>query len=774
MSEEKTYIENWSIKSEFNIRTILDVLIAKWQWFALSVFLCLVLAYVYIRTVPVVYKREAIVQLKNVVKTEEAFNEKQMFSESNNNVDGEILIFKSRLLMGEVIGRLGLDISYSVDDGLKSRDLYTDSPLKVSFPDSSFIQPASFIIVPVHNNTFRLKGLKDDPDGVMEYTYGKPLDSPIGRMVVSRTSFFMDEMSVVPIQVTCADRESLTSLLLGKLEAERSVKNANLLTLTYQDTNPKRGDDVLNTLIQVYVDESMRDKNAVIRNTAFFIDERLKLINQELGDVENNIEDYRKRNQSADFEIESKLYLENRNRRDQEVTELVSQVELIGLVQLYLHDPLKSERLLPINSGIKYAGIDELIRNYNTVLQDRDRLRVNAGNNSPAVKERNEELVSLRQTISQSLRNMKETLKVQLEYARRSQMLEVNRIGTIPTQQKYILSVERQQKIKEDLFLYLLNKREENALTLATADSNLRIVDKANEAEQAGANALVILLSALIAGMAIPGLVFYIQPMLDVTVRGRKDLEDVLTIPFLGEIPRKKEKEDIVVDSKKRDMVSEAYRIVRSNLDFVLTKKSGSQVLMFTSSNPGAGKSFISSNLAVSLALAGKRVILLEMDIRKGSGKNAAGEIIPGLTHYLSGNITRIDDLIHSGMYHSDLDVISSGPVPPNPAELLLGHQLDELITKLKERYEYILIDTAPYGMIADARIISRVTDLNVYIIREGRMDRRQLPDVEKLYTEGKLPHMAVLLNDTCYKYAGYGYNYGYGYGYYLEEKKKR
>lgn len=776
MSEEKPYIEHWSIKSEFNIRAVLDVLIARWHWFALSVFLCLGLAYVYIRTVPVMYNREAVVQLKNKVKTEEAFNEKQMFDDSNNNVDGEIVIFKSRLMMGEVISRLGLDISYSVDDGLKSRDLYADSPVKISFPDSSFIKPAVFSVIPLPDGRFRIKGLEDDPDGVMEYTFERPLDSPVGRMIVSRTSFFDANSLDVPVQVTCADKEALISSLLGNLDVGRSIKDANLLTLTYQDTDPKRGDDILNTLIQVYVDESMRDKNQIIRNTAFFIDERLKLINEELGDVENHIEDYRKQNKSADFGIEAKLYLENKNRYDQDVTDLTNQVELIGLVQMFLHDPMKNEHLLPVNSGILSMSIEELIGKYNNTLLDRDKLKVNAGENSPAIKERNMELASLRQTISQSLRNMKETIVMKQAYARHSQMQEMNRIVTIPTQEKYLLSVERQQKIKEELFLYLLNKREENALTLATADSNLRIVDRAYDAGKAGSKTLVILLGALIAGMLVPSMVFYIQPLLNVTIRGRKDIEDNLTIPFLGEIPRKSKKMPlIVVREQDRDPISESFRIIRSNLDFMLQEKSETKAIMFTSFNPESGKTFVASNLAVALALTGKRIILLEMDIRKGSEKEEDGGVHPGLTNYLSGSVLQTEDIIRKSRYHEGLDVITSGPIPPNPAELLLSNRLDDLMKELRGTYDYILMDTVPYRLVADAQVVSRVADLCIYVVREGRMDRRLLPEIEKLYTTGKLPHMAVVLNDACYRQAGYGYyGYGYyGYGYGLNNEKK-
>lgn len=423
--------------------------------------------------------------------------------------------------------------------------------------------------------------------------------------------------------------------------------------------------------------------------------------------------------------------------------------------------------MLPANTGILSKGLEELIGKYNMAIQGREKLQENAGDKSPAVRSLTNEITSLRQAISQSLRNAKAELTMQQEYACRMQFLEAGRISSIPTQQRYVLSVERQQKIKEELFLYLLNKREENALTSATSESNLHIVDPAYGAGVAGANSLVILLGALLAGLFIPGLFFYLQPLLDVTVRGRKDIEDNLSIPFLGEIPHNRKKEELVVGKQKRDGVSEAFRIVRANMAFMLNKQKNCQVLMLTSSNPASGKSFASLNLAASLVLTGKRTVLLEMDIRKGSKRGKDGTVLPGLTQYLSGRITDLSELIRPCPGLEELDVITSGPIPPNPAELLLGQALDDLIGQLRERYDYIVIDTVPFGMVADAQIISRVVDLAIFVIREGLMDRRRLSDVESLYTEGKLPHLSVLLNDARYKHAGYGYGYGYyGYGY--------
>lgn len=767
MKEQNPYTDSFKLMDEFNLRTIIDVVLTKWHWFVLSVFLCVGGAYIYTKVVPVVYKREAIVQLKNKVKAEEAFNEKQMFDDSNNNVDGEALIFKSRLLMGEVIRRLELEIEYTANDGLKKKEMYMDMPVRINFPDSTFSKPAFFSIIPQSESRYKIKGLSDDPDGVMEYNFGAEVITPIGKMVVNRTSSFDTEWLNVPVLITCHAYESLVSSLLGKLKVERSAKDTNLLTLTYLDTEEERADDILNTLVRVYVDESMKDKNQIIQSTALFIDERLTLINEELGNVESDIEDYRKQNKLADFGIEAKVALENRSRYDRDVIDLTGQKDLIELIQQYLHDPLKNESLLPANTGILSRGQEELFSRYNSVILERDQLRESGGDESPMVKSLTNKINSLRRVISLSLKNAKGEIDMKLDYAGRMRLLETGRISNIPTQQRYVLSVERQQKIKEELFLYLLNKREENALSSATAESNLHIVDPAYGAGTAGTASWVILFGALLAGLFIPGLFFYLGPMLDVTVRGRKDLEDNLSIPFLGEVPHNRKKEAMVVSRQKRDGVSEAFRIVRTNIDFILDKQKKSQVLMLTSFNPFSGKSFVSYNLAASLVLAGKRTVLLEMDIRKGSKKDKDGNILPGITHYLSGRVNSLDDLIRPYVGYEELDFISSGPIPPNPSELLLGEALDELIGQLRERYEYIIIDTVPYGMVADAQIISRVVDMCIYVIREGMMDRRRLPDIEDLYTGGKLPNMAVLLNDVRYKHAGYGYGYGYyGYGY--------
>lgn len=777
MSEEKPYTEKLLSNSEFNIRTILDVLLARWYWFVLSVMVCLGLAYIYLQTVETMYKREAIVLLKEEAKTEDAFIEKQLFNRSSN-VNNEILIFKSRTLMEEVVRRLSLNVRYSVEQGLKREALYTDSPVWVELADSLKDKSLNFSIIPVGEDTFRLKGLPDKPEEEIMVQFGKAIETPAGTIIINKTAAFSGGWVNIPVFVDCASRQATIASCLGNLEVERAEKEASLLSLKYQDLNPDRADAILNTLIAVYNDEAMRDKNQVIQHTALFIDDRLALINAELGEVDSDIESFKKKNRLTNITSEAGIYLSNHSRFEQEEIELTNQIELARMIQDYMRDPIKGGQLLPTNSGIMDTGVEGMINEYNQTLLTYNKLKRGSSDHSPVVGDIGVNLQALRNTIILVLGNLQKALNLKLADARRQQEIAGFRISKVPTQEKYMLTIERQQKIKEELYLYLLNKREENALSMATAESNLRVIDPAYGTGTTGANRIVIWLGALLGGLAIPGLIFYLQPMLDITVRGRKDIEENLTIPFLGEIPYQgKGKQGMVKNG--RDGVSEAFRIIRSNLDFVLNGKVQSKVIMFTSANPGAGKSFVSMNLATSLAWVGKRVVLLEMDIRKGSEKDAEGKVLPGITHYLSGKITDLSSLIRPCKYNGELDVISSGPIPPNPAELLLSPRLEELISSLKESYEYILIDTVPYGMVVDAREISRVSDLNIYVIREGRMDRRQLPDVERLYTERKLADMAVLLNGVRNKHAGYGYGYGYyGYGYgksyYGYEAKKK
>lgn len=769
-------------EGDFNIRTMLDVLRYQWYWFALSVLLCLGVAYFYNHTTMPQYKQKATVLIKSEERTENAFIEKQLFDGVNSNLANEKLLLQSRLLMMEVVTRLGLDIEYTERDGLRKRVLYPNIPIRVSFKDEC-LYGNFFSVTSLSDETFLLDDFSTDAEWVAEGKFGKEMDTPAGRLTITQTGHFGDNLIGHTVEVHRSPLERLAASMIGNLLVDNETGDATLLAVTYQDSNAKRADAIIRTLIEVYNDDAMRDKNQILFNTALFIDERLQVINGDLASVDGDIEQYKKVNKLTNVSSEASLYLQNNDRNRQEVVMLTNQQELVQLIKTYLNDPAKQAELLPANSGIMDTGVEGMIVQYNDDMLMRNKLMRNSSDRSPAVEDLNNNLSALRTSILYSLTNLHRSLQIKREEARRQEELSLGRIGTVPTQERYILSVERQQKIKEELYLYLLNKREENALSMATVESKARMIDPPfAESVASGMGLLVLLVAGVLAGMAIPSVFFYLQPLLDVTVRGRRDLKEALSIPFLGEIPRKKQSKGlIVVNKEERDGVSEAFRVLRSNLDYVLHDRKGVPVIMFTSANANSGKTFLSSNLAVSLAMTGKRVMLLEMDIRKGSGRKRDGSVCPGISNYLSGRVTDWTELIARNDLYPNLDIIHSGPVPPNPAELLLLPALDELVDRLKETYDIILIDTVPYGMMADAQIINRVTDITIYVIREGLMDRRMLPDVETMFTDQKLNGMCVVLNDSVHKHAGYGYGYGYygyaygyGYGYKYGGKKRK
>lgn len=363
MKEQASYVEKLNVSGEFNIRTILDVFLSKWYWFVLSVLVCVGLAYVFLQTVPTVYNRTAVVMIKKQSNTEDAFIEKQLFNQ-NYDVNNEMQIFKSRTLMAEVVRRLSLDREYSLEKGLKRKVLYKDSPIWVEYPDSVLSQSISFTVIPVSQTTYRLTGFPDDPDRITEGTYGQAVQIPGGKIIVNWSQGVGGGWLEIPVQVTCIPVESAIASNLAALEVDLAEKNSTLLALKYQDTNPDRGDAILNTLIDVYNDEAIHDKNQIIQNTAVFINERLAIINEELGGVDSDIENFKKNNRLIDVASEAGIFVVDRSRYEQEEIELSNQIELTKLIRDFLLDPMKEWQLLPANSGIMDTGVDGLVAEY--------------------------------------------------------------------------------------------------------------------------------------------------------------------------------------------------------------------------------------------------------------------------------------------------------------------------------------------------------------------------------------------------------------------------
>lgn len=766
-----------------NLVDLLAYFASKWKWFLLSVLVCGGIAWYHYARSPLVYFRSATVIIKDPSNKTSTTGLDRFDNIINKvNVANEILQFRSKKLMREVLQRLHADISYQLEDGLRSNELYNQSPVLLSFPDALPEQHFAFTVTLKDKKSLVLSdftGIDVKSDFTVEM-YDTVTLSRGMRVVATPTNYYSDSWTGTPIRVAKLPMESMVNYYKSALGIQQEEEESSILTLALKDGSAARAEDILNTLINVYNEEAIKDKNQVAVNTADFINDRLIIIENELGGVESELETFKQRNQIVDIASSAGMYMSESQKYNTDALELETQLRLANFIKDYLTDPAKETDLIPSNTGIGDMNIESQINLYNTAKLKRDHLIDDSSANNPVVLELNNSLRAMKQNIIRAVDNMIVSLNVQRSDAQSREMRAQNRITSIPTKERKMLSIERQQKVKEALYLFLLNKREENALSQAMADNNARVIDGAEGSNSPiSPNRNRILLLGLLVGLAIPSLACLGILFLDTRVHSRKDFEDIVSVPYLGEIPQDKEagklneqESPFLLAKEQRDStISEAFRILRTNMAFMARKDLPQQVIIFTSLNEGAGKTFISKNLGMSLVLAKKKVILIDMDIRRSTLSRQLHLHKTGLTNYLADATLSAEDIIQ----HQDgFDIIAAGAIAPNPAELLMDERLDNLVTELRRRYDYIVVDSVPVGIIADATISNRIADLTIFVARAGRLDRRQLPEIEQLYKENKLHNMALVLNgaDLHRRYGYYGY-YGYSYKYGYGKKKK-
>lgn len=564
--------------------------------------------------------------------------------------------------------------------------------------------------------------------------------------------------------------------------------------MTFRDVCIQRAEDILNTVIAVYNENWIKDKNQIAVSTSMFINDRLGVIESELGHVDENISTFKSENLLPDVQAASQLYMTERSQAQSQILTLNTQLSMARYIRNYLTAASSRNQLLPANSGLESANIENQISEYNNLQLQRNNLVANSSEQNPLVVDMDESLRSMRRSIVSSVDNLITTLNTQIHSLEKSDQRATERIAANPSQAKYLLSVERQQKVKESLYLFLLQKREENELSQAFTAYNTRVITPPTGSMIPTAPVKKnILLVGFALGLLIPVVIVFLQETLNTRVRGKKDLEN-LSIPFVGEIPlygkirrsglfRKKvtplTETRVVVKEGSRDVVNEAFRVLRTNLEFVSGENSKGQVILMTSFNPGSGKTFLTVNIAATLAIKGKRVLVIDGDLRRGSTSVYVGSPHHGLSNYLAGKVQRIEDVIVPASETVRFDVLPIGTIPPNPTELLAGERLQTLLTYFRTRYDYILIDCPPIEMVADTHIIGKYADRTIFVVRAGLLERSMLPELEVLYTEHKFKNMAVLLNGTegngSYRYGyRYGYHYGYGSSYYYGNEKQK
>lgn len=782
--EEKDYValEERSDRESTSLAELFNTVLFHRKWFILSVLICGLIGFLYVRSTPKTFQRTATVLVKDERKggglRSESAAFQDIFYSMRSSVDNEIGVFKSKRLMYDVAKQLRLDVSYKIRDGLRDRELYSSTPIIVDFPDIDPLQTLSMTATLLENREVELKDLvcgKEEDSEVRVLQSGDTLQTPVGEMVVTVAPLIEQDYIGKPVQITKRSLKAVANTYNARLVVDVANKQSSIINLNLKDENIKRAEDVLNTLIEVYKNDAIEDKNQVLVNTANFIRERLIIIESELSDVDSKIEQYKRDHQLTDITSESALYLQSTGRLDTEALSMENQLDMAEYMKEYLQDNSKLTDPIPASIGIADSGIQTQIAEYNSVLAQRNKLLANSSLNNPLVREMDNTLAATRFSISKAVDNLIAGLKIQIENMRQKEILTRGKISTVPMQHKYITSIERQQKIKEELYLYLLNKKEENELQSTIIESNCRILDPADGANlPVSPRKMVVVLISLLAGLFIPALWLYIRSLLNTAVYTKKELKEALTVPFLGEIPlvKTKSKELIVVEENSTEPICEALKIVHSNLEFMDTEhKGGGKVIMVTSISPDAGKTFIAANLGMSMATVKEKVVVIDLDLRKGTltRRLGIGTKRPGVSNYLGGMEDNIFDLIHPSNENGLLDIIPSGTIPPNPADLLKSSRFDNMIAELRTKYDYVLIDTPPYGVVVDVQLCARVADQTIYVVRSGMLDKRSLPDIQELYDSGKMINMSLLLNGINVKkiasYGNYGYGYGYGYG---------
>ena len=771
---------NQSNMQLFDLRWFFDTVLDYWKWFVLSVVVCLGAMVYHLASTPSVYQRNSVM----LVKDEQQRGPKILSNILNNGgpmgpaassgIENELFILCSNQLMRYVVEDLKLDIEYSQKRGLQQIALYGNLPFEVQF-DNAFSGYVAFDVKEVHKNGVLLNRFVAEGEELLKeqfVSYDSLTVTPVGNVRILAKGTPIDRVLEDPILVSRVNKKAAAGALRGKVSTAEVSKNSTLVNISCRDVNPARAEAVLNSLMEGYRRTLIEDKNKVASNTAEFIEARIQIIGKELGAVEEELTQLKEDHGMIDISTAVTSSLAEGAKAKDKGIELGTQLSVAKFVREFVTDASKRNALIPNVSGIKDAGVEAQIQAYNELLLRHNRLLENSGENNSVVQELNRNLMAMRGTIQGSLDTYCETISLLIDEAHKQEARSRAGIKAIPMQEKKVLDVTRQQAIKERLYSFLLQNREEIAMQLAGTEANVRVVE-----EPYGSMAPVaparkhLLLYALLAGLAAPYLFIFIRSFLDRGVRGTKDIEDFTSISVIGEIPRGKVKADdlgTIVMNERRDKASEAFRLMRTNLAFFNKE---AKVLMFTSTTAHEGKSFISRNFAVTLALGGKRVLLVDTDIRKGTlSKRLKVYRKEGLSTYLSGQSEDFGQLIVADVLTKGVDFLPSGMVPPNPSELLMRDRLDEMFAALRDQYDYILVDNVPAMVVADATIVNRVADATLYVVRDGVMDRRYLPKLERMYREKKFKNLSIVLNDVKYAAHSYGYGYGQGYGYYAED----
>ena len=777
----------------FNLAALWKIVVLHWYWIVLSTIVALGAAFGYLKYTRPVYASNMKILVKDEDSRSRMYRGGQLALESmgvisnSNGFDNELEILTSSNISQRVIKSLKLYVSYELDGRLRNHELYKNNPYIVDMPENQLVDLHSLIQLKIdrQGDGVHVAGEIYVPRSKEPILFERSVkelpgsfNTPVGTITLQRNPGVGAELPKQTMYATIMPLEYAAKAYGSRLSVSASSKTTTVAVLNYLDTQPERAIDYLNELFRSYNEDANEDKNEVALKTEEFLKNRISAIREELDATESNLESYKKKNELINLTNDASNALNKLTEYQKEQVELETQLNLVTALLDYVDDPRNAFNVVPSNLGLKDADMSNLLNKYNDYVLQRNRLLKSSSPENPYVKRLTAQLEEMWPTIRLSLKSVRENILTQKRSAEDQHNLFSRRVGEVPTQERSLNNIIRQQEIKVELYLMLLQKREENYISLNSTAAKARVIDDPRSTGKVSPKTKVILLGALVLGLCFPVGLIYLLGLLRYRIEGREDVEMLTKIPVLADIPLAPKSLDgelsLAVRENSNDMMEEAFRGLRTNLRFILSEKEN--VIACTSCIPGEGKTFVSTNLAMSLALLGKRVIIVGLDIRKPRLVKLFGLSSDhrGITTFLSsdsGDFQDLDKQIHHAVLNPNLDVLPAGVIPPNPGELISREQLDHAIALLREHYDYVIVDTPPVGLVSDTLSAARVADMTIMVCRADYSPRNNFQLINALHHDNKMPKITLVLNGIDLKKRKYGYYYGYGkygkYGHY-------
>ena len=762
-------------EKDINIRELIKPYLDRWLWFVVGAFLALLGGYLFIKLSTPIYRTETTILVKDAKNNKLPEGASGLFDLSGiggmnvNSIENEIEILKSKKLIEQVVKDLGLTAEVYQEAAFTKKELYKDtSPVIINVigekKDASDEQKKLDILLEIKGNELILSS--DKMPDVIRTTYNKTISLPNANIIIQKNPAYKGK-KIEELLLKVYNTERIVNYYREILSIAPKDKDATVIGITLDLPIKAKTQDFLNKLVVVYNQDAINDKNSESKKTKDFIDERIAIIAKELGDVENEKQSFKTENQITDIATETKINLETNAQARARQLEVDSQLELTNALMDYLSKQ-GDYQILPNNIGLSDASAGNVINSYNQLIIERNRLLENSTAQNPVVIDITKKINSMRFSVMETLSKNRTGLQLERNKYLEEQGKLMSRISKVPTQEKLFRSIERQQQIKENLYLLLLQKREETQLSLAVTAPKAKIVDYAHSTEKPVApKKLIIMRAALLVGIVLPFGVIYIKELLDNKIKTKHDIEKLSETVVLAELPKIRKGESDIVGRNDLSPMAEAFRILITNMNFMIPKKEKGKVVFVTSTIKGEGKTFASVNLALTLANPNRKVIIIGSDIRNPQlqryDKNS--RIYMGLTEFLYDENVTLDKVIHQSNMNPHLDVIYSGAIPPNPTELLTNGRYQVLLETLKPLYDYIIVDTAPLMLVTDTFLFADLADTTLYVTRSNYTEEKLIDFANKNIKANKIKNVGFVLNDVSKSNLGYGNKYGYGYG---------